>query len=204
MYGQEKYGAGVYASAAPGSGAEEHYVDLTRLVPEFVAEKTEMRELYVAQGYEIGSLQHTMEDVVDQCYIATATWALARWERIFGIQPNQSLTYEQRREILYAKIRGQGTTTIQMVKDTAAAFSGGDVDVIEDNTHHRFTVRFIGIKGIPRNMQGFISMLEGIKPAHLAYGFEYRYTIWNEMKSIHWQDIENLTWDETRTLKEDN
>ena len=59
-----------------------------------------------------------------------------------------------------------------MIVDTAKAFSGGDVEVLEDAANHRFVVRFVGVKGIPRNMQGFINMLEEIKPAHLVYAFE--------------------------------
>lgn len=203
MYGQDEYGTAAYASGSSGTVAQdEHYVDLIKLVPEFVAEKKEMRQLYTAQGYEVGYLRYAMEDIINQCFIATATWGLTRWEKIFGITTNLSLTYEQRREVIMAKLRGQGTTTVQMIKDTAEAFSGGDVDVIEDNPNHRFIVRFIGIKGIPRNMQGFIGMLEEIKPAHLSYEFEYRFTIWNELKPYTWEDLHGMTWDDVRILKE--
>lgn len=202
MYGQNRYGVQQYAGNGREAGqADEYYTDLMSLVPPFVAEKREMHELYTAQGYQTGQLEHDLADTVDQCFLATATWGLTRWERIFGITTNLSLSYEQRREILMAKLRGQGTTTVQMIRDTAAAFSGGDVDVIEDNPHHRFIVRFIGAKGIPRNMQGFISALEEIKPAHLAYEFEYRYTVWHELESYTWDSLKGMSWDNTKTLK---
>ena len=84
-----------------------------------------MEEIYRTQGYEVGQLQHNLEDLIDQCYIVTATWGLSRWEQMLGVATNMSLTYEQRREILMAKLRGQGTTTRKMIEDTAAAFSGG-------------------------------------------------------------------------------
>lgn len=203
MYGQERYGRGKYGGLGDTAGEQkDYYKDLTKLVPEFVAEKTEMRELYVIQGYEVGYLLHIMEDVVNQCFVMTATWGLDRWERLFGIATNMSLSLEHRREIIMAKLRGQGTTTVRMIQEAAAAFSGGEVDVIEDNPGSRFTVRFIGIKGIPRNMQGFISMLEEIKPAHLAYDFEYRYTIWDEMVAYTWNGLLGMKWNDTRTLKE--
>lgn len=201
MYGQNKYGVLPYGSESSGNQVDDYYVDLIPLLPEFITEKREMHELLVAQGYQVGQLEHDLLEVIDQCFIVTATWGLTRWEQIFGVPTNLSLSYEQRREILMAKLRGQGTTTIQMIKDTAAAFSGGEVDVIEDNPHYRFIVRFIGIKGIPQNMQGFISMLEEIKPAHLAYVFEYRYTVWGEMEDYNW-DLEHLSWEDTTTLKE--
>lgn len=202
MYGQNAYGLAGYSSEQSGGDTDDYYEDLTVLTPAFVTEKEEMHQLYIAQGYQVGFLRHALEDIVNQCFITTATWGLARWEKLFGISTNLLLTYEQRREQLMAKFRGQGTTTGQMIQETAAAFSGGDVDVIEDSAHGRFIVRFIGIKGIPRNMAGFISMLEQIKPAHLAYEFEYRYTVWNEIKPYSWDGLQKITWEQARIIKE--
>lgn len=177
-------------------------MDLARYAPPFLAEIRELAEIYRAQGYEVGRLQHNLRNLLDQCFIVTATWGLVRWEEMYGVGTNLSLTYEQRREILMAKLRGQGTTTRQMIEDTAATFSGGEVKVTEDNPNHRFIIRFIGIKGIPRNMQAFISMLEDIKPAHLGYVFEYRYTVWGELKPYTWGSLRNMEWEDIRTLKE--
>ena len=160
-----------------------------------------MYEMYISQGNEVGSLRHSMEDVIDQCFIMTATWGLGRWEAVFGIVTNHSLSYEQRREVLVAKMRGQGTTTVQMIKDVAAAFSGGEVEVTEDNPNHRFIVSFTSTKGIPENMQGFISMLEAIKPAHLAYEFRYWLTTWGELKNFNWNGLKVTTWDGIKTME---
>ena len=203
MYGNTQYGRNQYAQERAGSDIpEEYFVDLSRYAPPFLAEIRELAEIYRAQGYEVGQLQHDLEDLIDQCYIVTATWGLSRWEQMLGVATNMSLTYEQRREILMAKLRGQGTTTRKMIEDTAVSFSGGEVKVIEDNPNHLFIIQFIGIKGIPRNMQAFVSMLEDIKPAHLAYRFEYRYTIWNEVRPYIWNHLTTITWDDVKTLKE--
>lgn len=203
MYGQSKYGQLPYGvDGVPEEEKEAYYEDLTKLVPEFVASLREMKALYTAEGYQIGYLQHALTDVIDQCFLVTATWGLKRWEQLMGLPTNMMLTYEQRREIIAAKLRGQGTPTMQSIKAAAAAFSGGEVEVLEDNPRSTFIVRFIGVKGIPRNMQGFIDMLEEMKPAHLAYRFEYRYTTWAEMKKYTWGSLGTMTWGDTRTLKE--
>jgi len=203
MYGKTLYGRGQYAQEGSSTIVpKKYFVDLAKYTPPFLAELREMAEIYRTQGYEVGQLQHDLVDLIDQCYIVTATWGLSRWEQMLGVVTNMSLTYEQRREILMAKLRGQGTTTRKMIEDTAESFSGGEVKVIEDNPNHLFIIQFIGIKGIPRNMQAFVSMLEDIKPAHLAYRFEYRYTIWNELKPYTWNRLGNMTWDDARTLKE--
>lgn len=202
MYGKELYGLSQYALESGFSGnQEEYFVDLARYAPPFLAELCEMAEIYRTQGYEIGQLEHDLRDLLDQCFIPTATWGLTRWENVYGVATNLSLSYEQRREILMAKIRGQGTTTKKMIEDTAAAFSGGEVQVIEDSRNYHFIVRFVGMKGIPRNMQAFISMLEEVKPAHLSYEFQYTYTVWNNLKGYTWDDLSGKTYDEVKIME---
>jgi hypothetical protein len=202
MYGEKQYGIIEYA-AETGNEDEAYYEDLTKLVPPVVTRLKEMYELYHSEGYEIGQLYRDLRDMEEQCFIATATWGLDKWEKLFGINTDISQTYEERREILVAKLCGQGTTTKQMIENTASVFSGGDVTVIEKNEENRFVIRFIGVKGIPRNMQGMIDMIEEIKPAHLAYSFEYRYTIWNELNGYTWNGLNGRTWSELRTMMEE-
>lgn len=202
MYGEKQYGIIEYA-AETGSGEEEIYEDLTKIVPPVVTRLKEMYELYHSEGYEIGQLYQVLTDITEQCFITTATWGLDKWEKLFGIDTDISQTYEERREILVAKLCGQGTTTKQMIENTASVFSGGDVTVIEKNEENRFVIRFIGVKGIPRNMQGMIDMIEEIKPAHLAYSFEYRYTVWNELNGYTWNGLKGRTWSELRTMMEE-
>ena len=203
MYGKNQYGLLQYAQEKSSDVEQkEYYVDLARYAPPFLSEIRELKAIYEAEGYAAGLLEHELSDLLDQCFISTSTWGLTRWEQVYGLATNMALSYEQRREILMAKLRGQGTTTAQMIKETAETFSGGEIEVIEDNPNNHFTVRFIGIKGIPRNMNAFISMLEDIKPAHLAYSFEYRYTTWSELINRSWSSAVGFTWDSIRTLKE--
>lgn len=194
MYGTNQYGIVQYAEDTPSSeDIKKYFVDLTKYVPPFISEIPEMKAIYNAQGAELGSIYYYIQDLINQCFIDTATWGLVDWEEEYGIETNLSLSYEQRREIIKAKKRGQGTTTKAMLKNAAEAFSGGEVNIIEDNPNYSFTVQFIGIKGIPRNMEAFKNMLEDIKPAHLGYEFKYTYTVWNVLKE------KNLTVDNAKT-----
>lgn len=199
MYGQSKYGLIQYARDSDDSGnSGENLVDLSKYVPPFVAEYLEMAEIYRTEGYEAAIARYKINDLLDQCFVQTATWGLVRWEEEYGVTTNFALSYEQRREILIAKMRGQGTTTVEMIRNTAVAFAGGEVDVIEDNPNYHFIVRFIGFYGIPRNMQAFIDMLEEIKPAHLGYSLEYKYVIWDELATLIWDELKPYTWDGLR------
>ena len=104
------------------------------------------------------------------------------WENKYGIETNNLLSYEEQREIVKAKKCGRGTTIKAMIKTTAERFSGGECKIIEHNGEYYFTVHFIGVKGIPKNMQAFKDMLDLIKPAHLAYDFAYTYNTWGMLK----------------------
>ena len=182
-YGNSQYGLNTYGFVEELSKEEleKYHIDLSRYVPDFISNIEEVKAIYTVEGGELGLLAYQLEDIRRQFRIDTATWGLALWEEKYGIETNLSLSYEERREIVKAKKRGRGTTTIQMIKNTAEAFSGGEVDVIEHNEDYYFIVKFIGIRGIPKNMPAFIDMIETIKPAHLGYKFEYTYLTWGAL-----------------------
>ncbi|NRT76289.1 YmfQ family protein [Clostridium beijerinckii] len=199
MYGSNQYGVVKYADNIPTpEDINKYKIDLTKYVPPFVIEIPEMKASYDVQGTEIGSLLYYADDVKKQLRIDTATWGLIYWEERYGIETNLALSYEQRREIVKVKKKGQGTTTKQMIKNVAETFSGGEVDVIENTAPYTFTIQFIGVKGIPRNMQAFINMLEDIKPAHLGYVFKYTYTSWDylDSKNLSYNNAEIIKWDD--------
>ena len=175
--------------------------DLMKYLPWYYQENSTMIEIQGALGKEVGMLIYHMDDLDKQFFIDTATWGLEMYEKELGLQTNRGLSYENRREIIKAKLRGRGTTTIQMIKNTAEAFSGGEVDVIEYPSEYRFVVKFIGVKGIPRNMQGFIDALESIKPAHLGYEFKYTYTVWNNLDNLTWNQAGMKMWDELKVYE---
>lgn len=208
MYGINQYGIATYATNTQISDEdlEKYKVDLNKYTPPYVYTKyeqdfQEVQTQYDAESLQLGLLNYQIQDLINQAFIDTATWGLELWEEEYGIDTNFLLSYEERREIVKAKKRGRGTTTIEMIKTTAEAFSGGEVNVVEHNDQYYFTIHFIGIKGIPRNMQAFKDMLEVIKPAHLAYDFAYTYNTWGMLKErmVTREEAETKTWNEIRT-----
>lgn len=176
----------------------ENYIDLMAYLPYFYHGVREVKELQTSLGFEAGALRHSAMEIPDQCFITTATWGLDHWERVYGLQTDRSKSLIQRREIILAKLRGSGTTTKAMIKNVATAFSGGEVEIHEYPSEFRFVVQFIGVKGIPQNMDGLITALDLIKPAHLAYSFKYTYTLWDVVKSLTWADVSHKGWADLR------
>ena len=205
-YGLNKYGQSNYAENIPST--EElidngYFVDLTKYVPTVVWKKSDIiKGEYKTQGLELGLLYYYLEDLKNQLFIDTATWGLVFWEEEYGIPTNLNYSYEERREIIKARKRGQGTCTKALIKNVAEAFSGGECNVLENTAPYTFTIQFVGVKGIPRNMQGLKEAINDIKPAHMLYGFKYTYTNWDYLdnKNLSYNNAELLTWDEIEII----
>lgn len=200
-YGQYPYGSLQFGAVPKSEMPPDHSLSLMKYLPPYWHEIQEMKELQKTAGEEIGNSKYWVDDLLKQCFIQTATWGLDQWERELGLATDPNKSYGHRREVIWAKLRGAGTTTKAMIKNAAMAFSGGEVDVQEYPTEYRFVVRFIGVKGIPPNMSGLIQTLNEIKPAHLSYTFQYTYTVWNMIAKLTWNKAAQRTWNELKTYE---
>lgn len=200
MYGDNIYGNTKYAINTNNEEESICSPDLMRYLPTYYKNSKVMKNILCANSKEIGRIECSQKDLLNQFFIDTATWGLNLWEKEYGIITDLNKSYEERREIIKAKKRGQGTITKKLLKDTAEAFSGGECEILEHPESYSFTVQFIGIKGIPKNLAGFKDMLDTIKPAHLAYDFKYTYTVWDFLKdkSLTWGNAKLKTWNDLK------
>ncbi|MGE5627838.1 MAG: putative phage tail protein [Solirubrobacterales bacterium] len=179
---------------------------LNKYVPQFLYNDPILNKIYLAQQAQLNILNDDIQDLINQCFIDTATWSLDIWEEEYGLKTIAGYNTDYRRTRVKARMRGQGTCTKALIENVAESFSNGEVDVIEDNANSQFIVKFIGVMGIPPNMDDLQAALEDIKPAHLAYAFEYTYINWNQFDNYNktWDqwDALNLTWDQFEVYKE--
>ncbi len=202
MYGKSPYGIALLdMDSGKAAGTDAIGPNLMDHLPPCFAGICEMEAIQQVDGEEIGLVQFSIKDILDQWYVDSATWGLDFWERELGIATDSGKPYQHRREILAARLQGEGTATKALIMSVAAAFSGGEVEVYEYPAEYRFEVKFTGVLGIPPNMAGLIQTIENIKPAHLAYSFKYTYTWWLDLRSLTWRQAGNKTWEELRTYE---
>ena len=158
------------------------HLALIKLLPDYYEENVTMQTLQEILSDETDKLDEEMESAVDECTVMTASEMLGRYEKIFGLESEAGKAELFRRERIAAKISGTGTTTKAMLKDVASRYSGGEVDIIEDNANNSFTVKFVGTIGLPPNMDDLTKTIEEIKPAHLAFEYEYVYNTHTSLK----------------------
>lgn len=144
-------------------------------MPKYYMTSKVIDNLHSANATELDAFEQKLNGVLNQFFVSTADYSLERWEKELGLEVNNTYDTAFRRSRILSRLRGQGTVTIAMIKNVAESFSNGEVDVIEDNAGYMFTVKFVGTLGIPPNMNDLQKAIEDIKPAHLAFGFEYSY-----------------------------
>ena len=201
MYSKKIYGVSPYLDI-PKVKEENNELeikreaDLLEYLPGFYHNSDVIRSFMESNSIEVDTLKAYVEDLSKNLYIKTATWGLDLFEEELGLATDKSISYEERRERILAKKRGNGTTTKAMIKNTAEAFAGGEVEVIENFNDYSFIVKFVGVLGIPKNLTLFKNMIEEIKPAHLNYELAFTYTVWNMImsKKVIWNNFSNETW----------
>ena len=173
-------------------------MELINLLPDYYRNNQTMEELQEILSNDINYFVGGFGETIDQCFVNTATSLLSRYEKIYGLQVDVSKSDEFRRERIRAKIRGVGTVTKQMIEAVARSYSNGEVEVIEDPVNYSFKVKFVGTKGLPPNMADLTVTIEEIKPAHLAFEFEYVYNTHGELSIYTHEQLSAYTHAELR------
>ena len=149
---------------------------------------------------EVDNMKAAYLDLFNQFFISTATWGLDYWENLAGILVRNDLSLRLRRENILNALRNRDITTVNVIKSLAESYSGGECEVKEIFKDYKFTVKFIGTRGVPAELSSLTEAIEKVKPAHLGYEYIFTYMTWDECTRYHktwtqWEDL-NLTWEE--------
>ena len=157
-------------------------VDLSVYLPQYYRRSALMAGISAGLKAEFGRLFGGVDALARELNIKTASDYLGLWERSVGLPENPSLTAEERRSRVLARLRQVDTTTPERIRVIVQSYARGDVEVIENYTAYTVTVKFTNRIGKPDNMAGIIEQLERIMPAHLAVSYVYPYRTWGELK----------------------
>lgn len=141
-------------------------------------------------------MESDISDNEKQKFIDEATWGLDVYENEQGTVTVKTKSYGERREVVKAKLRGRGTLTAQLIKETADAYTNGDVEV--EFLNGVIQITFVNIYGRPKNMEDMYETLDDNKPAHLALKCVFRYRTHGELKAYTHGQLHNHTHFELR------
>lgn len=149
--------------------------DLMLYLPENYDQSAETRTIQEAIQPEMTKLQEARDDLLLQLNPYTATWGLKLWEAGLGLATDESKPLDYRRTRVVSKVRGNGTTTVALIKSVSESFSYGKVAVVEYYSDCKVEIRFVGTIGMPPNMDDLEDALNDIMPAHLTWDFVIYY-----------------------------
>ena len=158
-----------------------------------------VKPIIEAEQIERDILFEEISDTLAQCFVSTATWGLDYWEEMLLIPHDSQKTIEERRTIIYAKMRGIRMTTVEVIRELAMSFFGVEnVTVTEYNSEYYFNINFENthpqqlqesdLTIVGKSVVGYtaartrmvpvrLSDIEGVidiyKPAHLNYSLMF-------------------------------
>lgn len=153
-------------------------------LPKYYDGVLEMEQLVGTEGPEVDLMASRIEELLNQSYPESATWAISRYERDLQIVAEAGKPIEQRRSVVVSKMRGHGKVSGSLIKNVAQAYDGGQVDVSVTPADYKITITFIDTLGIPPNLDDLKNALNDIKPAHLTLVYEFRFLLIRDINNV--------------------
>ena len=123
--------------------------------------------LFQAIGVALEDVCKIAEQLKYETNPSTADLLLDYWEKEYGVPIDSSLTKEQRRSKIIAKIQANGPASpARLSASVSAALGGVEVDITENVDKNTFLVN---IREFVPSITPAVAVLERMKQAHLIY-----------------------------------
>ena len=154
-----------------------------------------IRELFNSVGLTLDTVNAALDEVYGNNYFDTATLkALERFEKEAKIVPGATQSIDSRRSTVRAKWIGTSKADITLLQEVADSWKNGllKLSFVEGKIKAVFTSPI----GVPEDIDILKSILEDVKPAHLAIWYVFLYLTWeNALAYGTWGDHhEDHTW----------
>lgn len=128
------------------------------------------KPIITSEQIESWTLHSEIQETLDQMFVETATWGLDWWEKMLQLPTIKTKTYEERRSIILARIRGSQTSTVKAIEKLGYSFFNVEkVEVEEHNDTYYFNLILENASFESTNFIDLLNALETYKPAHLNY-----------------------------------
>lgn len=128
--------------------------------------------LYEVIGREWDEMAAWAEGMRAEINPQTCTWSIAIWEWVYGIEPDETLQLEYRRQRILSKFVGLKPINPEVIRRGVTALIGGadgEVEVNDFAGPYRFEVILHPAGKKPLNYAKIFTYIREIKPAHLAF-----------------------------------
>ena len=171
---------------------------MLKKLPSYYQKSRVIKELFKSIELEFKSLSEETVLTENQFFVILSDRDIAKHEQDVGLVPDTAADLDTRRGRVMSKLRGTGTVTKTMMKNVAASFVNGDIEIIEYPSRYCFAVKFTSRTGIPYNIEDIKAMVEELKPAHLAVEYIFTYRLWQDVLDTlsNWTTVKSYTWEQ--------
>lgn len=156
-------------------------MDILKYLPHFLSKDPMFHCAAETCNEEHDRLRLALQDLADNFFVNTATWALPLYESFLGIKPSDGDGEEFRRQRILFKLQHVDVSTKDFMNSIINLYSVGHIE--EVNEEYYFKVYCIMNGKDTTTLQKLIAQLNIYKPAHLGYAIYLGYS-WNG--KIYW------------------
>ena len=128
--------------------------------------------LYEIMGVEFDEARKIIQELGDQMFTQTVTWGIAYQEHKYSIEPDESLSLEERRARLYRKKTAGAPVSPRRLEKYIADLWGITVDLDETYASGRFLISIL--KDDKGNLREMLKDLREQAPSHLVWALLYK------------------------------
>ena len=162
--------------------------------PEAIRAILELQAVIKTEGFEVDFLKNDIALTVNEAYLTTmGEERISSWEKALGIVSSTTDSVEDRREVIIARVRGQGKLNTAQINSIVGAFTGGTA-----NSYIKDSVLHVEITPPPENKQykftNVVQELSNKVPAHLGITVTRKYATWEEIYKnyANWNTVNQL------------
>lgn len=90
-------------------------VDILKYLPSFLNKDKQFQAANDADSEEHDAVRILLQDLLDQCYVSTATWGLSLWEELVGLPTDTTKSYMMRRNSVLARLHSSYAVTLEFL-----------------------------------------------------------------------------------------
>jgi hypothetical protein len=179
------------------------YERMKGYLPSAISSITEFHCVLDGESQEFNTLNIAKDRVIADAYLPTMSeQRIAQWEKYLGIRPLESATLDDRRNIIIARIRGQGKLNTHLINTIVKTVTGqGCKCWLENNTLHVSLLLFddskISMEDAITNVTNELALK---LPAHIGLTVDIAYVRWDEVNAKHgnWTGVRTTygTWED--------
>lgn len=173
---------------------------LIDMLPSLYQNSEHIKNIQNALEGERDILKNEIIEFCDNLFIDTSSWGLDYFENFLEVD-SVSKDIDTRKNVIKNKSKFRGITNIDTVLNLCSQYGFGQVELNENFSEGKLTIRFISKEGEPKNLRDLINQLDLIIPSHIYYDFHFTYVNWKEIKDKTWEDISIMTWDNIRKVE---